>query len=231
MVRIIVTCEHGGNKIPKPYQHHFAHHKNHLNSHRGFDAGALQLAKIIAKISDTPLFYSETSRLLVDINRSVHHNKLFSAVSRSFNKQQKEEILNKYYFPYRNSVESDMSKLISSKQKVLHLSVHTFVPVLDKVKRNVDIGFLYDPVKKTEKELCKKWADHLRVMDADLLIRFNSPYKGKSDGFTTYLRKKYLRNYMGIELEVNQKFSINSGNTWKTLCKKIAFSLCKIIMM
>ena len=42
-------------------------------------------------------------------------------------------------------------------------------------------------------------------------VRFNSPYLGKADGFTTYLRKKFPDKYSGIELEVNQKFSKNNA--------------------
>jgi len=41
-------------------------------------------------------------------------------------------------------------------------------------------------------------------------VRFNYPYLGKADGFTTYLRKQFPANYMGIELEVNQAFSVEN---------------------
>jgi hypothetical protein len=37
-------------------------------------------------------------------------------------------------------------------------------------------------------------------------VRYNYPYLGKMDGFTTYLRKQFISNYIGIELEVNQKY-------------------------
>ncbi|MEO8932838.1 MAG: N-formylglutamate amidohydrolase, partial [Xanthomarina sp.] len=40
--------------------------------------------------------------------------------------------------------------------------------------------------------------------------RFNYPYLGKADGFTSYLRKQFPKNYLGIEIEVNQKFSKNN---------------------
>jgi hypothetical protein len=37
-------------------------------------------------------------------------------------------------------------------------------------------------------------------------VRFNYPYKGTSDGLTTTLRKKFGPQYVGIEIEINQKF-------------------------
>jgi hypothetical protein len=37
-------------------------------------------------------------------------------------------------------------------------------------------------------------------------IRRNNPYRGASDGLATALRKKFgMRQYAGIEIEINQK--------------------------
>jgi hypothetical protein len=41
-------------------------------------------------------------------------------------------------------------------------------------------------------------------------VRFNYPYLGKADGFTTFMRKQFPKNYIGIEIEVNQKFAANN---------------------
>ncbi len=35
----------------------------------------------------------------------------------------------------------------------------------------------------------------------------NQPYKGSSDGFPTALRRKFPKHYIGVELEVNQRFA------------------------
>jgi predicted N-formylglutamate amidohydrolase len=45
--------------------------------------------------------------------------------------------------------------------------------------------------------------------DPQLKIRSNYPYLGNADGFTTYLRKRFQKNYLGIELEINQKLLKN----------------------
>jgi hypothetical protein len=53
-------------------------------------------------------------------------------------------------------------------------------------------------------------------------IRFNDPYKGTDDGFTTWLRKKYNDSeYIGIEIEVNQKFATNLALVDEALFKSI----------
>ena len=55
-------------------------------------------------------------------------------------------------------------------------------------------------------------------MDKNLVVRFNYPYKGISDGFTKYLRTRFTgKQYIGIELEVNQKFTCKTGTLNKTI--------------
>ena len=46
-VRIVLTCEHGGNRIPAAYAAYFQSAGAVLDSHRGFDAGALAVAGAI----------------------------------------------------------------------------------------------------------------------------------------------------------------------------------------
>ncbi|MFZ0489378.1 MAG: N-formylglutamate amidohydrolase, partial [Salegentibacter sp.] len=95
-------------------------------------------------------------------------------------------------------------------EEVWHLSVHSFTPQLKGETRNADIGLLYDPSRKMEKKIS---ADFKRLLQEEipaLKIRYNYPYLGKADGFTTYLRKKFPKQYAGIELEVNQKFTENN---------------------
>ena len=46
----------------------------------------------------------------------------------------------------------------------------------------------------------------------------NQPYKGSSDGLTTYLRNKFeTSQYLGIELEVNQHLFFEKAQHLKTL--------------
>ena len=39
---IVISCEHGGNRIPARYREWFTRHRALLASHRGFDPGALR---------------------------------------------------------------------------------------------------------------------------------------------------------------------------------------------
>ena len=45
---LVITCEHGGNRIPAPYRDLFHAHQALLDSHRGYDSGALIMARALA---------------------------------------------------------------------------------------------------------------------------------------------------------------------------------------
>ena len=202
---LVLTCEHAANKIPMEYKEVFAGAEEILASHRGFDPGALDLFSHLQELAHFHQFHRE-SRLLVEVNRSLHHPQLFSEFTRGLSIGAKKGILKEYYFPYRDSVEKEIANFMTAGEEVLHFSIHTFTPVLNGKLRNTDLGLLFDPAHTREKDFCKSFKKSVQNSDNSFKIRFNYPYLGKADGFTTYLRKKFPKRYMGIELEVNQKF-------------------------
>jgi len=213
----LITCEHGGNRIPSRYRHLFAGFEALLQTHRGYDAGALVLARELAKALAAPLFVSTTSRLLIDLNRSIGHPRLYSEATRDVHATVRSEILESYYLPYRNKVEADIAEAIARGSRVvIHVASHSFTPEIDGAVRNADIGLLYDPARSGEVELCRRWQTQIRALAPELKVRRNYPYAGKSDGFTAYLRRRFPAEvYIGIELEINQKHVLNGGRHWR----------------
>ena len=205
--KIIISCEHGGNHVPVNYQYVFSQAEASLNSHLGWDPGSIEIAKYLARHLEVPAFYQKVSRLLVEMNRSIDNPQLFSAYSMRLTEDTRQELLDKYYYPYRNSVESKVVQLIDRGFEVLHLSIHTFTPELNGIVRAVDIGLLYDPERLREYEFCRLWKSRLDEQMTDKLVLYNCPYNGADDGLTTYLRNKYSPDaYLGIELEISQRF-------------------------
>ncbi len=217
---LILTCEHAGNEIPFEFRHLFPEGREVLNSHRGYDPGAFDLFTHLKKLTHFSHFQT-TGRLLVETNRSLHHPNLFSEFSKNLSAEAKDEILKKHYFPYRNEVEKNIAEVLKKGEKVFHFSVHSFTPQLNGVVRNVDIGLLYDPSRQEEKRISAALKEQLLKSNSELKVRYNYPYLGKADGFTTNLRKKFPENYIGIELEVNQKFV--SGNKMEASIKDAVF--------
>ena len=219
-MKLILTCEHAGNEIPVEFRHLFPEGSEVLDSHRGYDPGAFDLFTHLKQLSDFRHFQS-TGRLLVEVNRSLHHPNLFSEFSKKLSDEAKNEILKKYYFPYRNEVEKNIADVLEKGGKVFHFSIHSFTPRLNGVVRNADIGLLYDPARKEEKRISAALKEQLLKSNPKLKVGYNYPYLGKADGFTTYLRKKFPIDYIGIELEMNQKFV--SGNKMDASIKDAVF--------
>lgn len=216
--RLLVTCEHAGNRVPRAYAGLFRGKQRLLTSHRGWDPGALDLAATIARRLAAPLLISETTRLLVDLNRSVTNRAVFSDVTRRLDAASKQRILEQYYDPHRERVSRSVAGHVTRGRRVVHLAVHTFTPVRGGNVRRADIGLLYDPARSTETALCAGWRLRLRARQARLRIRSNYPYRGVADGLTTALRRRFSPSlYVGIELEVNQKHFRGARRNWLEL--------------
>lgn len=226
-----VSCEHGGNQIPREYAHLFKGATEALSSHRGYDPGALDLAERIASRLKSPLHESRISRLLVDLNRSIGHPRLFSEVTRNLDPETKRRILESHYRPYRLSVIGGIDEILSREDRAFHLSVHTFTPRLHGRTRRVDVGLLYDPSRSKEVLLCQRWQQLLESCLPDLRIRRNNPYRGVQDGLVTALRRTYSpKRYLGVELEVNQRFVHSRPERWRSISEGITMSLEALLL-
>jgi len=225
-IQFLITCEHGGNRIPAAYLAHFVRQEDLLHSHRGYDPGALAMARELAQRLDAPLHYSTVSRLLVDLNRSPRHPRLHGETIRALPEGVRRDIVERHYLPYRERVEGSIADVIKSGRCVIHISSHSFTPVLDGEVRTADIGLLYDPARPGEVLLCKAWLESLKARAPALRLRRNYPYRGTSDGFTAWLRRRFTADrYIGIELEINQAMVLAAGPAWSRLRGAVCASL------
>lgn len=215
---VVVSCEHGGRLVPDEYREAFDGAEEALESHRGWDPGALELGGDLAVGLGGPLLGLETSRLLVDTNRSLGTRTLFSEWSRKLPEAARKRIVETVWRPHRAAVERAVEAAVARGENVLHVATHSFTPFWNGLLREVDVGFLYDPRRRYERAFAELWRDALRELRKDLVLRRNQPYRGDADGLTTYLRTRFEpRAYLGIELEVSQRFPLGPEPEWRTL--------------
>jgi predicted N-formylglutamate amidohydrolase len=222
----IITCEHGGNRVPAPYRPLFRGQKALLDSHRGYDPGSLVMARALAGAFAAPLVASTVSRLLIDLNRSIGHPQLFSAVTRAAPAEIRSQIVDEHYRPYRMQAEHLITQAVARGRRVIHISSHSFTAELDGKVRDTDVGLLYHPARRGEAELCARWKETLAALAPELRIHRNYPYAGKGDGLTSHLRMRFTPgDYVGIELEVNQGIVFTAGRRWTALRRTLIDSL------
>ncbi len=232
MDRLILTCEHAGNDVPAAHASLFAGHEHLLPTHRGWDPGALLLACEMAARFSAPLYFETTTRLLVDLNRSVGTPDLHSEATRHLPLADRRAILERYYHPHRRRVDDAVAREVATRHRLIHVASHSFTPELHGDVRTADIGLLYDPGRPGEVALCSAWLAALRRRDSSLRLRRNYPYLGKSDGVAQALRRKHgPQVYVGVELEVNQRYVEQGGPAWPTLRRTIIESLAEVLQL
>jgi len=215
---VVVTCEHGGNRIPAEYRGMFRGWRRILDTHRGYDPGALVMARQLSGMLDAPLVWSTVSRLLIDLNRSLDNPNVWSDATRDLPPAMQQRIVRRHYAPYRQRVAAIIQGAIAAGRRVLHLSSHSFTPVLDGHVRMADVGLLYDPARPGEAVFASRWKSAFAAATPRLRVRRNYPYAGKNDGLTSSLRRRFSpERYVGIEIELNQEFVDSDPRPWRQI--------------
>lgn len=227
--QLVLSCEHGGHEVPDAFAPLFEGRQAVIESHRGWDPGALELARRMAGALGAPLHAATTTRLLVDLNRSIGHRGLFSEFSRRLPAAQRDDLVARYYRPHRDAVEGDIDRFIAAGGRVLHIASHSFTPALAGVERRADVAWLYDPRRAAESAFAIDWQDAFDACVPGYRLRRNYPYQGRDDGLTSALRRRHPASvYRGIELEVNQRFYYAGGAPWERVCAGLVETLAAL---
>lgn len=203
----LISCEHAFNTIPEEFEN-ISIPEAIISSHYSYDKGAYFFSKFLYQSLDTKrklFLYSKINRLLIDYNRSLNNPKVFSKFSKNLTEEQK-KILIKDYKIFREQSYRFIFQSIQLGYLVIHFSIHSFAYFFRNRYRKTEIGILYDPRKSLEVKFAKELKKALNQYKCHL----NLPYRGYTDGHTTHLRQMFREKYIGIELEINQKYVIKN---------------------
>ena len=236
-MKLMLTCEHASNRLPASFKKFVPADVQQSHRAYDIGA-LMVFRKLVKFAKPEFYSEGKFSRLFVDLNRTITNKSVFSeyygaleecgkAAKCSANTAAKMKAqATAYWKEYRENVEKFVESSLNSpkrtatKQKhaagkkgaedaaIVHLGIHSFTPVLNGNVRNADIGILYDPTRPLERNYANVIRDEIKRLYPHMKVRFNYPYKGSSDGLTTALRKKFGPHYVGIEIEINQKFFI-----------------------
>lgn len=201
---LLLTCEHGGAAVPARWREVMAGAEPVLRTHRAYDAGALAVARALARRLGAPLVASTVTRLLVDLNRSEHNPRRFSEWTAGLPAAQRRALDDTIAVPHRGRIDAALAQALRESGRVLHVAVHSFTPVLGSTPRDFDVGLLYDPGRAFERAVAAAWVGALAPVVQG--VRRNAPYRGVADGLTRALRMLHPNErYAGLELELNQR--------------------------
>ena len=227
----VLSCEHAVNTIPAHHQPLFHQQESVLKTHRAIDIGALEVACHLHQTMACDFEQTSISRLLIDCNRSLNHKQCFSEFTKKLSAEDKQTLIDTYYLPYRQKVETIIQNHIDKGAQVLHLSVHSFTPELNGKIRNAAIGLLYDYTRHGEREVARVWKGLIELQTPAFRVRMNYPYHGKSDGLTSHLRKIHSEHdYLGLEIECNQAL-LSDDESRKDVSTVLAASLQELLLV
>ncbi len=228
MTRVVLSCEHATAHVPAEWRTALRGAAAALRTHRGWDPGSAELGRDLRRGLRAPLVVARTTRLLVDANRSRDNPRVFSEWTRVLPAAVRAELIEREWVPHRRAVRAALDRALAAARDelVLHVSVHSFTPRLNGETRRADVALLYDPARPRERAFAARWLRALGELRPELLLRRNYPYRGTADGLTTALRREVpTRRYLGIELEVSQRFPLGPPAQWRALRGDLLASL------
>lgn len=178
---IVLLCEHAGNAIPKVLGT-LGVSRDIIESHRGWDIGALDLARKLAESLGASLVIQRYSRLVLDCNRPPHSALAIPLVSdqvtvpgnSALNAEARAIRVNEIFRP----MDAALNRLFARHPRRAAFSIHSYTPNLGGENRPWHAGFL----SRAPSGVAAALRDHVAESHPGLSLAVNAPYQLETDG-------------------------------------------------
>lgn len=205
---IVLTCEHATNRLPFPAR--LDHEQRAiLDAHWGWDIGAWQLTRELARGLGASAVGGRWSRLILDLNRPVDDPALIrrhaESVELSWNRRLSRAEIDRriatIHVPYHAEVDRLIARRLVRGIRPLLLAIHSFTPSLGGRPRAFNVGVLYEHHER----VARRFGCAIRRRGPS--VRYNQPYSGKQGMMYSMDRHGTHHRLPCLELEVNQALS------------------------
>lgn len=228
---LVLSCEHAVNTVPAEYVDLFKKSQKMLKSAYAYDIGAAQITAYLQQTLHCDIIKTNITRLLIDCDHSIHHSHCFSKYTKNLSDADKTTLIDTYYHPFYHQLQTCIASHIANKQQVLHISIHTFTPILRGLFQNTGIGVLYDSHRHAEKEVARLIHGVLLQETPPYRIRQNHPFSGSNDYVLKHFRSLYSeKEYLGIKMDINQAL-IKDENNLETVSKALSHTLHELLQL
>lgn len=200
----VLICEHASNFIPEEYEN-LGLSEDQLTSHIAWDPGALDVARQISVILDSPLIATQVSRLVYDCNRVWGAQSATPDISDGIpipgNAGISEDEIrvrkDRYYSPFHDTLNDTITKKLDGDPDCAIVTIHSFTPIHGGIRRDLELGVLHDADNRLADAILAIADD-----EGDLITRRNAPY-GPEDGVThTLVEHALSRGVPNVMLEI-----------------------------
>lgn len=185
----VIICDHAGQNFPSALGQ-LGIADEDKQKHITYDIGTEDIGLYLSEKMDATAYIAHYSRLVADVNRSPLRPDFAPEVSdnhiipgnRDMSDAERQARINEIYTPYQEAVGTGLQRRLDNGQTPLCLSIHSFTPEMDGVKRPWEIAILWS----ADDELAPLMIEALRRNNPDLTIGDNEPYSLKIGGGRDY---------------------------------------------
>lgn len=179
----LLVCDHASNSVPRRLAN-LGLPESELARHIGWDIGAADVTRELARLLDAPAVLSGYSRLVVDVNRLLDHPTLIPPVSdntvvpgnTNLSEHDRQQRLAALFQPYHDRIAVRLATCRARGVVPAIISVHSFTPRLlsEGFDRPWHIGILWNRDPRIAVPLMAA----LRA-EGDLVVGDNEPYTAR----------------------------------------------------
>jgi len=198
----LFTCEHATRRLPE-WEPEPADLPL-LEDHWGWDVGAADLTRELARLRGCGALLSRFSRLVCDPNRAPDEPSFVVAEiaghvlswNRGVGAAERARRRARYFDPYHAAIDEALARRASAGIPVRLCSIHSFTPVWEGAARAMEIGVLFDAHETLARNVAGALARE------GFAVAENEPYSGMAGLIYAAQRHGRARGVIYLELEV-----------------------------
>ena len=210
---VLLICDHASNRLPVGLNG-LGVGKSIFEQHVGWDIGAAELTRGLARRLDAPAVLSGYSRLVIDCNRPLGNPASIPPVSGGHaipgnqNVDAKAAIARAEacFWPYHQAIEQAIEEYLVRGVVPAVISIHSFTPYLDGVGRRWQVGILWDQDSRLPHPVMAKLSE-----DPDIVVGDNEPYSANNPPAYSIPVHALARGLPHILLEIRQDLIDSAG--------------------
>ncbi|HET6468232.1 MAG TPA: N-formylglutamate amidohydrolase [Geminicoccaceae bacterium] len=218
---VLILCDHAGRRVPARLQG-LGVSEEMLARHIGWDIGAADVARRLARLLDAPALLDHVSRLVIDPNRRPGSPTSIPPVSDGCVVPGNEHLaleeirrrVVEHFLPYHRAVARRLGAFRRRGIVPALVAVHSFTPHMASQDRPWQVGLVW----RTDDRLAAPVLAALRRRSA-LVVGDNQPYSGLSDfGFTvTFHAQRSRLPHLMIEIRQDEIDTREKAEAWAEL--------------
>jgi predicted N-formylglutamate amidohydrolase len=203
---VILVCDHASHRFPAALGQ-LGIADRYLRDHITWDIGAGGVSRRLAARFHADAIFANYSRLVIDLNRSVHDSSSISAISDgilipgnlSLGESERAARAEALHQPYHAAIEALIERRLAGKRFPVFLGVHSFTPRFNGTNRPWHAGILWD----RDPRLALPLLSALRAR-GDLVVGDNEPYSGRHSADYSIDTHAETRGMAHVGIEIRQ---------------------------